>query len=72
MQKSDSRALGGDRGSASKDDYQGKYPPEPVPAAWKSSLTYPRKAVGFIGLCLDSVDLNRAIIHEHHKAPMLE
>ena len=37
-----------------------------------SSLTYPRKSDGTICPCLDPCDLNKAIIHEHYKAPTLE
>ena len=43
---------------------------EPTP--WVSSLTYPKKAKGKLRICLDPKDLNKAIIHENHKAPTLE
>ena len=43
---------------------------EPTP--WVSSLTYPKKANGKLRICLDPKDLNKAIIHENHKAPTLE
>ena len=43
---------------------------EPTP--WVSSLTYPKKANGKLRICLDSKDLNKAIIRENHKAPTLE
>ena len=40
---------------------------EPTP--WVSSMTYPKKANGKLRICLDPKDLNKAIIHENHKAP---
>ena len=43
---------------------------EPTP--WVSSLMYPKKANGKLRICLDPKDLNKAIIHENHKAPNLE
>ena len=43
---------------------------EPTP--WVSSLTYPKKANGKLRICLDPKDLNKATIHENHKAPTLE
>ena len=43
---------------------------EPTP--WVSSLTYPKKANNKPRICLDSKDLNKAIIRENHKAPTLE
>ena len=43
---------------------------EPTP--WVSSLMYPKKANGKLRICLDPKDLNKAIIHENHKAPTLE
>ena len=43
---------------------------EPIP--WVSSLTYPKKANGKLRICLDPKDLNKAIIHENHKAPTLK
>ena len=42
------------------------------PTEWVSSLTYPRKSDGTICPCLDPCGLNKAIIHEHYKAPTLE
>ena len=42
------------------------------PTSWVSSLTYPKKANGKLRICLDPKDLNKAIIHENHKAPTLE
>ena len=42
------------------------------PTPWVSSLTYPKKANGKLRICLDPKDLNKAIIHENHKAPTLE
>ena len=43
---------------------------EPTP--WVSSLMYPKKANGKLRICLDPKELNKAIIHENHKAPTLE
>ena len=43
---------------------------EPIP--WVCSLTYPKKTNGKLRICLDPKDLNKAIIHENHKAPTLE
>ena len=43
---------------------------EPTP--WVSSLTYPKKANGKLRICLNPKNLNKAIIHENHKAPTLE
>ena len=43
---------------------------EPTP--WVSSLTYPKKANGKLRICLNPKDLNKAIIHENHKAPTLK
>ena len=42
------------------------------PTPWVSSLTYPKKANGKLRICLDPKDLNKAIIHENHKALTLE
>ena len=39
---------------------------------WVSSLMYPKKANGKLRICLDPKDLNKAIIHENHKAPTLK
>ena len=46
--------------------------PVTEPTEWVSSLTYPRKSNGTICPCLDPCDLNKAITHEHYKAPTLE
>ena len=46
--------------------------PVTEPTKWVSSLTYPRKSDGTIHPCLDPHNLNKAIIHEHYKAPTLE
>ena len=45
--------------------------PVTEPTEWVSSLTYPRKSDGTIHPCLDPRNLNKAIIHEHYKAPTL-
>ena len=42
------------------------------PTKWVSSLTYPRNSDGTICPCLYPCNLNKAIIHEHYKAPTLE
>ena len=42
------------------------------PTPWVSSLTYPKKANGKLRICLDTKDLNKAIIWENHKAPTLK
>ena len=55
-----------------KVDDNGIITPVTVPTEWVSSLTYPRKSDGTICPCLDPHDLNKAIIHEHYKAPTLE
>ena len=39
---------------------------------WVSLLTYLKKANGKLRICLDPKDLNKAIIHENHKVPILE
>ena len=46
--------------------------PVTEPTKWISLLTYPRKCDGTICPCLDPCDLNKAVIHEHYKAPTLE
>ena len=46
--------------------------PQLEPTPWVSSLTYSLKANGTLEVCLDLKDLNKAIIHEHHKAPTLD
>ena len=43
---------------------------EPTP--WVSSLMYPKKANGKLRICFNPKDLNKAVIHENHKAPTLE
>ena len=43
---------------------------EPTP--WVSSLMYPKKANSKLRICLNPKDLNKAIIHENHKAPTLK
>ena len=43
---------------------------EPTP--WLSSLMYSKKVNGKLRICLDPKDLNKAIIHENHKAPTLK
>ena len=45
---------------------------EPTEWVSSSSLTYPRKSDGTICPCLDAHTLNKAINHEHYKAPTLE
>ena len=52
--------------------WQGIITKQTEPTPWVSSLTYPRKANGRLRICLDPKDLNKAIIHENHKAPTLE
>ena len=52
--------------------YQGIITKQTEPTPWVSSLTYPKKANGKLRICLDPKDLNKAIIHENHKAPTLE
>ena len=42
------------------------------PTEWVSSLTYLTKSDGTICPCLDPHNVNKAIIHEHYKAPTLE
>ena len=51
---------------------QGIITKQTEPTPWVSSLTYPKKANGKLRICLDPKDLNKAIIHENHKAPTLE
>ena len=46
--------------------------PVTSPTEWVSSITYPTKPDGSLRICLDPCDLNKAIIREHYKAPMLE
>ena len=43
---------------------------EPTP--WVSSLMYPKKANSKLRICLNPKDLNKAIIHQNHKALTLE
>ena len=42
------------------------------PTPWVSSLMYPKKVNSKLRICLNPKDLNKAIIHENHKAPTLE
>ena len=42
------------------------------PIDWVSSITYVQKANGKLHLCLDPCDLNKAILHDHHKMPTME
>ena len=51
---------------------QGIITKQAEPTPWVSSLMYPKKANGKLRICLDPKDLNKAIIHENHKAPTLE
>ena len=43
---------------------------EPTP--WVSSVTFPRKPNGEVRVCLDPINLNKAIIREHHKPMTVE
>ena len=43
---------------------------EPTP--WVSSVTFLRKPIGDVRVCLDPGNLNKAIIREHHKPMMVE
>ena len=52
--------------------WQGIITKQTEPTPWVSSLTYPKKANGKLRICLDPLDLNKAIICENHKAPTLE
>ena len=52
--------------------HQGIITKQTEPTPWVSSLTYPKKANGKLRICLNPKDLNKAIIHENHKAPTLE
>ena len=42
------------------------------PTEWFSSITYPTKPDGSLRICPDPHNLNKAIIREHYKAPILE
>ena len=69
--ESSHQVQGGDRKKAGRDGAsRNHHQTEPTP--WVSSLTYPKKANGKLRICLDPKDLNKAIIHENHKAPTLE
>ena len=46
--------------------------PVTEPTQWISCFTNPRKSDGTICHCLDSCDLNKAIIREYYKAPTLD
>ena len=50
---------------------QGIITPVTEPIEWMSSLTYPHKPDGCLHICLDPRDLNKAIIWEHNKIPIL-
>ena len=52
--------------------HQGIITKQMEPTPWVSSLTYPKKPNGKLRICLDPKDLNKAIIIENHKAPILE
>ena len=52
--------------------WQGIIIKQTEPTPWVSSLTYPKKTNSKLRICLDPKDLNKAIIHENHKAPTLE
>ena len=52
--------------------WQGIITQQMEPTPWVSLLAYPKKANGKLRICLDPKDLNKAIIHENHKAPTLE
>ena len=43
---------------------------EPTP--WVSSVTFPMKPNGEVRVCLDTSNLNKAIIREHHKPMTVE
>ena len=51
---------------------KGVIAPVTKPTTWVSSLTYPCKLDGSLHICLDPKDLNKAIVQEHYKAPMLD
>ena len=46
--------------------------PQIEPTPWVSSVTYPVKPTGEVRPCLDSRDLNKAIIRENHKSQTVE
>ena len=46
--------------------------PQIEPTPWVSSVTYPVKPTGEVRPCLDSRDLNKAIIRENHKPQTVE
>ena len=52
--------------------WQGIITKQTKPTPWVSSLTYLKKANSKLRICLDPKDLNKAIIHENHKAPTLK
>ena len=52
--------------------WQGIITKQTEPTPWVSSLIYPKKANDKLRVCLDPKDLNKAIIHENHKAPTLK
>ena len=51
---------------------KGVITPVSRPTAWVSLLTYPCKPDGFLHICLDPKDLNKATVQEHYKAPTLD
>ena len=46
--------------------------PATKPREWFSTLSYPQKPNESLCICLDSCDLNKAIIWEHYVAPTLD
>ena len=46
--------------------------PVTMPTEWVSSITYPQKTDGTLCISLGSRGLNKTIIREHYKAPILE
>ena len=46
--------------------------PVSKPTKWVSSLTYPHKRDVFLHICLNPKNLNKAIMQEHYKAPILD
>ena len=41
------------------------------PTEWVSSITYPQKPNGSLCVCLDSWDLNKAMVSKYYEAPTL-
>ena len=52
--------------------HQGIIMKQTEPTPWVSSLMYPKKVNSKLRICLKPKDLNKAIIHENHKAPTLK